>query len=178
MYKNTNEEYTKITEFFLKYFGEIKSDEDINNHFGSIITDVTNEKKYLDPNLILEESIYEGLKHFDFIFHGKNSYFGELSLDFINSKLKNVRCQLFANGFIANIFGLEKQYKIIQNLVSSKYGNPFKVDFGKITGKGVITIGWTDQKKAWFITLRKGKNQPGIRNYISFCMEEMTNEIK
>ena len=105
---------------------------------------------------------------------GNNNYWGELSVDFIDNDLRNIRCQLFAEGFVSNGWGMGKKLKNIINLFSNSLGKAKELDYssiGVIMPPSVKTIGWTEKETNIFITLRSSINQPKIRNYISFAME-------
>ncbi|MBU4274961.1 hypothetical protein KKE19_04085 [Patescibacteria group bacterium] len=174
-------DYLQITEFFLNNFEKIKSVEEIKRNFDSKIVDITEETENLSPEILVENHQFIGQKHYDFKFFENNNYWGELSVDFIDGVLRNVRCQLFALGFIQNSWGIGKKIQYISKLFSDNFGKANELDYsivGVAMPPGVKNIGWIDKKENIFITLRSSINQPNIRNYISIAVEYLIENHK
>lgn len=174
MNKQLNLDYLEIAQFFLKNFSKIKDVEEIRGHFDSRITEIPKEKDEQNLEFFIENHQFIGQKHYDFKFYESNNYWGEISVDFIDDILRNVRCQLFAVGFIPNNWGMSKKYQHISELLSNNFGKPKELDYSLVgldMPSSVKTVGWTDKEVNIFFTLRRSKNHPNIRNYISFAME-------
>lgn len=166
----------QIAQYFFDNFRKIKSINDIKDHFGLKIVDVTEEKEQQYPELLIMNNEFPGQKYYDFSFRENDSYWGELSEDFIDDILKNVRCQLFTEGLISNSWDLDRQYQSIFELFSNNFGKPEELDFSSILPPSVKTIGWIDTEANVVFTLRISKNQPMVRNYISFSVEQKTDK--
>lgn len=166
--------YLQIAQFFIENFSKIKDLEEIKKFFDSKITDVTKEREDKYPGLVIENHQFIGQDHHDFEFYESNDYWGELSIDFISGILKNVRCQLFAEGFIPNNFGIGKKFKKLSELLSDNFGKANELDYSLVginMPLGIKNVGWIDDKENIFFTLRSSINQPNIRNYTSFAAE-------
>jgi len=169
-------DYLNIIKYFINTFNQIKDIETIKKYFDSTIIDISKEKdkRFLELNIF--NMRFLGQKHYDFSF--KNyPYRGELSIDFIGDELVNVRCQLFAEGLIANIFGLDKVKIDAEKYLTLKFGKPKPIDFKNIdqslglsnlTGKS-----WINSEYCMYISLSTNKKQVSKKRYISIGIERL-----
>lgn len=178
MNKSTNQDYIQIAQFFISNSNKILSINEIKNHFQSRIVDITEEKEHEHPEFFIMNHKFIGQQHYDFSFRDGPNYFGELSIDFINGIFINARSQLFAEGFLANFFGLNRKHKKILQLFTERLGPPERLDLTTIT-PGVNASYWVDKGNDTHVTLSENMKQfLRIRPYISFGIEQKGNSTK
>jgi len=160
--------YLGIIKYFYNNYLFIDNIKKVKKYFGSKITDTTEEQKKQLSDYPLLFNKFIGQKHYNFSFKTPDYFLGSLDVDFINKQLRNIRCQLFAEGFFANNFGLKNQKKYIHDFFSNKLGqtkemNP-KMPFTN-------TLSWIDNENNLFISLSDNKKQKEVRRYISLGIE-------